>query len=213
METENKRAVTLAHVLAAHRQSHAEVTELKNRVEEIVTAGGEPNVINAIKNGADALPVTDKAVDIGPIINSAINSKLASTYKAGGSVAFAALPTPDEAHLGFVYNVTSKFTTTADFVEGAGGKHPAGTNVAIVAVTDGETTSYKYDVLAGFVDLSGLQPKEEGKGLSEENFTAAHKAKLDSIEFATDEEVAAGLAEIYNPTESGGNDAPSEATE
>lgn len=217
-EDTNKKAVTLAQVLEAHQKSLTEVATLKNEVDQIVAVGGEPNVITKIKvNGADAA-IADKAVNItvptkasdltndsgfqtGDQVESAINAKVASTYKAGGSVAFAALPTPDEAHLGYVYNVTDKFTTTADFVEGAGGKHPAGTNVAIVVVTDGEATSYKYDVLAGFVDLSGLQPKEEGKGLSTEDFTTAHKTKLDSIEFVTDEEWAAALAEIYGPDE------------
>ena len=57
--------------------------------------------------------------------------------------------------------MTDKFTATADFVEGAGGKHPAGTNVVIVK--SGE--DYKYDVLAGFVDLSGYVEKENGKRL------------------------------------------------
>jgi len=114
-------------------------------------------------------------------LQAGAGTKVARTYKAGGSVAFAALPTPDEAHLGFVYNVTDKFTTTAGFIEGAGSKHPAGTNVAIVAVTDGEATGYKYDVMAGFVDLSGLQPKEDGKGLSANDYTTEDKTKLGGI--------------------------------
>lgn len=83
-------------------------------------------------------------------VAASINAKVASTYKAGGSAAFAALPELSEANLGLVINVTDKFTTTDSFVEGAGKKHPAGTNVAIVK--SGE--DYKYDVLAGFVDLS-----------------------------------------------------------
>ena len=53
--------------------------------------------------------------------------------------------------------VTDKFTTTDSFVEGAGKKHPAGTNV--VVVQSGE--EYKYDVLAGFVDLSGYVKAED----------------------------------------------------
>lgn len=232
METNtNKKAVTLAQVIAAHRKSHVEVAALKDQVESIVATGGEPNVITAVNVNGTALEVTDKAVNITvptkasdltndagyqtySQVETAINAKVSSTYKAGGSVAFAALPTPDEAHLGFVYNVTDKFTTTDGFVEGAGGKHPAGTNVAIVAVTDGETTSYKYDVQAGFVDLSGYDTaeqsaaklagkvdKEEGKGLSSNDFTDAEKEKLAGITFAADEEVAAALAEIYGPDE------------
>ena len=49
-----------------------------------------------------------------------------------------------------MYNVSDAFTTTADFVEGAGKKHPAGTNVACVM----SGSAKKWDVMAGFVDLS-----------------------------------------------------------
>ena len=126
-------------------------------------------------------------------VESAINAKVSSTYRAGGSVAFASMPALSEANLGLVVNVTDAFTTTEDFVEGSGGKHPAGTNVAVVQVGD----AYKYDVLAGFVDLSGYMPKEEGKVLSSNDFTDADKAKLDSLEVATDEEITAMLAEVF----------------
>lgn len=47
------------------------------------------------------------------------------------------------------------------------------------------------------VDLSGYVQKEEGKGLSTNDYTAEDKAKLDSLEFATDEEVTAMLAEVF----------------
>ena len=85
-------------------------------------------------------------------VNSAINAKISSVYKPGGSLAFASLPELAAGVLGMVYNVTDAFTTTADFVEGAGKKYPAGTNVVVV---DAGSSSYKFDVLAGFVDLSG----------------------------------------------------------
>ena len=84
-------------------------------------------------------------------VTAAIHAKVSSAYKAGGSVAFADLPELTEANLGLVVNVAEPFTTTEDFVEGAGEKHPGGTNVVVAKVGD----SCKYDVLAGFVDLSG----------------------------------------------------------
>ena len=117
-----------------------------------------------------------------------INAKISAVYKPAGSVAFAELPALSESILGNVYNVTDAFTTTANFVEDAGNKHPKGTNVVVVKVGD----AYKYDVLAGFVDLSGYVEKEAGKGLSDENFTAALKDKLDGI--------AAGANKYVHPT-------------
>lgn len=80
-----------------------------------------------------------------------VDGIISSVYKPAGSVAFASLPTPGAAVLGKVYNVTDAFTTTTSFVEGAGKKHQAGTNVVVVQDGNG----YKFDVLSGFVDLSG----------------------------------------------------------
>lgn len=91
-------------------------------------------------------------------VETAINSKISGTYKPKGSVAFANLPSLVKANEGNVYNVTDAFTTTANFVEGAGKSYPAGTNVVIVN-TSGST--YKYDVLSGFVDLSPYQLSSE----------------------------------------------------
>ena len=117
-----------------------------------------------------------------------INAKISAVYKPAGSVVFSALPALAENVLGNVYNVTDAFTTTNNFVEGAGNKYPKGTNVVVVKVGD----AYKYDVLAGFVDLSGYVEKEAGKGLSDENFTAALKDKLNGIE--------AGANKYVHPT-------------
>lgn len=140
-----------------------------------------PTAVSALAN--DAKYQTEQQVA------DAINAKLSSAYKAGGSVAFEALPGADEAHLGFVYNITGKFTTTDSFIEGAGAKHPAGTNVAVVAVMDGGETSYKYDVLAGFVDLSGCATTEAlAEGL-------AGCVKTADLETATEAEILALFAE------------------
>lgn len=108
-----------------------------------------------------------------------VDSKISSAYKAAGSVAFANLPEADAAHAGYVYNISEKFTTTENFVEGAGKKFPAGTNVVIVVgETEGE---YKYDVLAGFVDTTNFVEKDGDKVLSEESYTSDEKTKLGGI--------------------------------
>lgn len=93
-------------------------------------------------------------------VKTAIDNQLSAVYKAAGSVAsISALPAPSANYLGYVYDVEAAFTTTADFVEGAGVDYPAGTDVAIIAVQSGGSTTYKYDALSGFVDLSGYIEK------------------------------------------------------
>lgn len=86
-----------------------------------------------------------------------INALVASTYKPSGSVTFENLPLLTMSVLGNVYNVTDSFTTTSDFVEGAGNVYPPNTNVVIVNVGTTETPSYKYDAMSGFIDLSNYQ--------------------------------------------------------
>lgn len=86
-------------------------------------------------------------------VQSAIGSAIAATYRPQGSIAFADLPVPSAANLGYVYDVTDAFTTTASFKEGSGKSYPAGANVAVVQSGD----SYLWDVLSGFVDLTPYQ--------------------------------------------------------
>ena len=78
-------------------------------------------------------------------------------YVFKGSATLATLPdTLTATMVGYVYNMSEEFTTTADFVEGAGKKYPAGTNVAICDIGTAETPSYKFDVLAGFIDVDAI---------------------------------------------------------
>ena len=90
-------------------------------------------------------------------VKSAINSALTGVYTPKGSTAFASLPTAAAGNKGWVYNVSDSFTTTAAFVEGAGHSYGAGTNVVCV---DAGSGSYKWDVLAGTVDLTELTADE-----------------------------------------------------
>lgn len=90
-----------------------------------------------------------------------IAAQVASAYKAAGSVEFASLPALSATEEGKVYNVTDAFSTTEDFIEGAGKSYPAGTNV--VCIDTGDET-FKWDVLAGMVDLSAYDTAEVAAG-------------------------------------------------
>ena len=99
----------------------------------------------------------------GVAVKSAIDAAVASVYKPAGSVAFANKPTLSSSIEGNVYNITDAFTTTSDFVEGTGHSYPAGTNIVCINTAEsGQTAVYKWDVLAGFVDLSGYVTKDGG---------------------------------------------------
>jgi len=101
-------------------------------------------------------------------VAATVNAKVSSLYHPGGSVAFADLPELSEANMGVVVNVTDKFTTTDNFLEGAGNEHPAGTNVVVVKAGE----SYKYDALAGFVDLSGYARMSDFEPVTEAEILA-----------------------------------------
>lgn len=90
-------------------------------------------------------------------VQDAIKSAISGVYTPKGSIAFASLPTAAAENNGWVYNVTDAFTTTEAFVEGAGHSYGAGTNVVCV---DAGSGSYKWDVLAGIIDLTELTADE-----------------------------------------------------
>lgn len=119
-------------------------------------------------------------------VEDAIAAAISAVYKPAGSVAtVSGLPVLASSVLGNVYDFTAAFETTSDFVEGAGKSYPAGTNVVVVDTdTTGENPTYKFDVLAGFVDLGDyLTNADAGAGI---NITAQNKIEIDPSKFTTE---------------------------
>ena len=143
-------------------------TDLAQALKDILDGKADAATTLAGYGITDAMTATQ--------IREAIASSVSAAYKPGGSVAAVGdLPTLAAGVLGYVYNFTAAFVTTADFVEGAGSNYPAGTNVVVVDVdTTGENPSYKFDVLAG----SYGNATQTGAGL----MSASDKTKLDGIE-------------------------------
>lgn len=95
-------------------------------------------------------------------------------YMFQGSVLFANLPaTLTRSMRGFVWNMLDEFTTDSRFIEGAGKKYSAGTNVAVAdlshydAVTpqsgDNPSTEGWYELVAGVYVLSDDTEVDSGK--------------------------------------------------
>jgi len=89
---------------------------------------------NAAYKDVETTLADDGRLPTGAAVKAYVDSTLASVYKPAGSSAFSSLPTPIEAELGNVYNVTDAFFTTSDFVEGAGNEYGPGTNVVVISV-------------------------------------------------------------------------------
>ncbi len=110
-------------------------------------------------------------------VDNAIAESQVSVCKPGGSLTAAGIVSSllVEGNLGKVYDVTEDFTTTADFVEGAGKVLPAGTNIQVIdADTTGSNPTYKFDVYAGAYGVA----TQSGNGL----MSSTDKAKLDNAD-------------------------------
>ena len=114
------------------------------------TGGNDATTKDYVDNKVSGLQTADQ-------VRAAISSAITGVYTPKGSIAFKSLPTAAAGNKGWVYNVSDAFTTTAEFVEGAGHSYGAGTNVVCV---DAGSGSYKWDVLAGTVDLTELTADE-----------------------------------------------------
>lgn len=97
-------------------------------------------------------------------VKTAIDSAVSSVYKPSGNKTCAELVSGllIASNLGNVYNMTDDGVTTADFVEGAGKPIEAGDNVVIVDVG---SSTYKFDLLSGMIDLSNYVQKSSTAGL------------------------------------------------
>lgn len=94
-----------------------------------------------------------------------IGNKLATKADQGayifrGSVTFANLPaTLTKSMTGYTYNVTDGFTTTADFIEGAGKTYPAGTDVTVANVGTDLSPDMKWNVDGSFYNMQLIEDR------------------------------------------------------
>lgn len=132
--------------------------------EYLELAGG--TMTGAIAMGSNKITgLADPTADADAVNKKYVDAVATGALKPKGSVAFANLPALVTDNLNNVYNVTDAFTTTADFIEGAGKDYPEGTNVAIINVGTDQSPTYKYDAMTGIIDVSGFATKTDVNGL------------------------------------------------
>ena len=108
-----------------------------------------------------------------------VDGKLSSAYKAQGSKTASQLTSSllAAANEGYVYNLSDKLEITEAnkslFVENVKSSYPAGTNVVVVKVG----SAYKFDVIAGFVDLT-----EYAKTAAQKVITDALSGRITTLE-------------------------------
>ena len=192
--TKLKSLKQLAEKINADFATKTELNTLSGKVDGLITAGGEPNVITAIKVNGTAQTVTDKAVDLAvPVKLSELTND--SGFQTSGDVSAAisaaisqsghavfqkvdAVPEAADAQDNILYLVMNNQTNHYDIYAKVGEE---------VVLLDDTT-----------VDLSGYVAKEAGKGLSANDFTDELKAKLENgPEVAADTEVIEMLTEVF----------------
>lgn len=130
--------------------------------------------LNYFKTKADALYQTKAISAITGLSAETVEAALAellgkiqaipSAIIPKGTRTFSQLaPSTDlvAGSLGFMWNISDAFTTTSDFAEGSGKPVAAGSNIYVANVGTAAEPSYKYDIFAGPIDLSGYALKSE----------------------------------------------------
>nr|UWG90083.1 MAG: hypothetical protein [Bacteriophage sp.] len=172
------------------------VTELSGRVENLETAGGEPNVIEKVKVNGVEQQVSEKAVDITvPTKVSELNNDsqfqtnaqvaqaIQTAIAATGHASFEkvdAVPSAEEAEDNVLYLVMNAKTKHYDIY--------AKVENEVVLLDD--TT----------VDLTNYVEKEEGKGLSTNDYTTEDKEKLAGLNNYTHPAYTAQASGLYKVT-------------
>lgn len=162
------------------------------------------------------------------LVNENIKNAVSGLYKPAGDVTFAELPTLSQSVLGYTYTVTDAFTTDSRFTDydtetQAGHSFPADTEVAVIVTGTTENPVYMFNVMGGIMDgyatksdLTDYVQKEQGKGLSSNDYTNADKALVQDSPItvtATGAEITANTAQgkpqkitIYGKSEVVNND-------
>ena len=144
----------------------------KNTVAKTDLAQTLSDEITGKADAADVYPKSETYTKSE--VDTAISQQIGKVYKPAGNKTAAELVAAllIAANLGNVYNTTDTLTLTAEnvdlFVDGVVGKsYGPGADVAVVDTdTTGSSPTFKFNVLPGFIDLSGYATKEDAAAAS-----------------------------------------------
>ena len=181
-EVEAKTTGLLDRVSALETSTGAGENSLGGRVSALETTVGDENsgLVKKVNDNSTAITSlqngkADKATTLAgygitdAYTKSEVDGKLASAYKAQGSKTASQLTSSllVKANEGYVYNLSDKLEITDSnkslFVENLKSSYPAGTNVVVVKVG----SAYKFDVIAGFVDLTAYAKTADQKTITD----------------------------------------------
>lgn len=172
----------------------ADLTALTGRVGAIETKGAEKNVIESVKVNGVALEVADKAVDVTvpKKVSDIENDSDFQTESEVNVLINSAINT-------FTKNVTENETvdTFKELVDYVATHAPEAANMASdIEKLNGLVgeTGVAQQITAA---LASYVKKDGSKVLSTNDYSAADKAKVDAIDYATEEEVTQMLTEVF----------------
>lgn len=187
----------LAEKIQDDYATKAELSTLSDRVDGLVTAGGEPNVITSVKVNGTAQTITNKAVDIKVPVkvseltndskfqsDTQVATAIAQAIAASGHASFEkvdAVPSASAAQDNVLYLVMNSKTNHYDIYA------KVGTTVELIDDTTVDLSGYSTTEAINAL-LADKVDKETGKGLSSNDYTDAEKTKL------------AGLSNYTHPT-------------
>ena len=196
MAYDTEKLTKLQHLKLLAEKTQTELESVQEKIQDIVTAGGEPNVIESVKVNGAALTVTDKEVDITvPTKVSELTND--SEFQTNSEVA-QAIQTAIAATGHASFQVVSSVPDAASAEEN------------VLYLFKNSTTGY-YDIYAlvsgevvllddTSVDLTNYVEKETGKGLSTNDYTDEEKTKLAGLSNYTHPSYTAQSSGLYKVT-------------
>ena len=191
-EVEAKTTGLIDRVKALETSTGSGSNALGGRVQALEDVVGDENggLVKKVNDNSTAISSlqtgkADKATTLAgygikdAYTKSEVDGKLSSAYKAQGSKTANQLTSSllAAANEGYVYNLSDKLEITdankSLFVENVKSSYPAGTNVVVVKVD----SAYKFDVIAGFVDLT-----EYAKTADQQVITDALSGRITTLE-------------------------------